>query len=77
MITLMVVTMTETTTIRVTKRTAEALENIREKLNAESLDEAIQSLIKKQRKAILQQTFGADRGKIKPFSEKDRGEDRN
>ncbi len=32
MITLLVVTMTETTTIRVTKRTAEALENIREKL---------------------------------------------
>ena len=69
--------MTETTTIRVSKRTAEALENLKEKLNAGSLDEAIQSLIKKQRKTILQQTFGADRGRIKPFSEEDRGEDRN
>jgi hypothetical protein len=67
----------ETTTIRVTKKTAEALENIRENLKAESLDEAIQSLIKKQRKIFLEQTFGIDRGKIKPFSEEDRGEDRN
>jgi hypothetical protein len=69
--------LTETTTIRVSKKTAEALENIRENLKAESLDEAIQSLIKKQRKTFLEQTFGIDRGKIKAFSEEDRGEDRN
>ena len=69
--------MTDTTTIRVSKRTAEALENIRENLNAESLDEAIQSLIKKQRKIILENAFGVDRDRIKPFSEEDRGEDRN
>jgi transposase len=31
---------------------------------------------KKRRKAILEKTFGIDKGKIKPFSEKDRGEDR-
>jgi hypothetical protein len=67
----------ETTTIRVSKKTAEALENIRENLKAESLDDAIQSLIKKQRKAILDKTFGIDRNKITPFSEEDRGEDRN
>jgi len=69
--------MTETTTIRVSKQTAEALENIRESLKAESLDEAIQSLIKKQRKAFLEQIFGIDRGKISSFTEEDRGEDRN
>jgi hypothetical protein len=69
--------LTDTTTIRVSKRTAEALENIRENLNAESLDEAIQSLIKKQRKIILENAFGVDRDRIKPFSEEDRGEDRN
>jgi DNA-binding MurR/RpiR family transcriptional regulator len=68
---------TETTTIRVSKKTAEALENIRENLKAESLDEAIQSLIKKQRKALLDQMFGAGRGKLTPFTEEDRGEDRN
>jgi hypothetical protein len=67
----------ETTTIRVSKRTAEALEHLREKLNAESLDEAIQSLIKKQRSTILEKTFGIDCDRIKPFSEEDRGEDRN
>ena len=69
--------MTETTTIRVSKKTAETLECLREKLNAESLDEAIQSLIKKQRKAILEKSFGVDRDRIKPFSEEDRGEDRD
>jgi DNA-binding MurR/RpiR family transcriptional regulator len=69
--------MTETTTIRVSKKTVEALENIRENLKAESLDEAIQSLIKKQRKVFLKQVFGIDRGKITSFSEADRLEDRD
>ena len=69
--------MSETTTIRVSKKTAETLEHLREKLNAQSLDEAIQSLIKKQRKAVLEKAFGIDRGKITPFSEEDRGEDRD
>ena len=69
--------MNETTTIRVSKKTAQALEDLREKLGAESLDQAIQTLVKRQRKAILDSSFGADRGKIKPFSESDRGEDRS
>ena len=69
--------MNETTTIRVSKKTAEALERLREKLNAESLDEAIQSLVKKQRKTALEKAFSIDRGRIKPFTEGDRGEDRN
>ena len=69
--------MSETTTIRVSKKTAETLEHLREKLNAESLDVAIQSLIKKQRRAILEKAFGIDRDRIKPFSEEDRGEDRD
>lgn len=69
--------MTEATTIRVSKRTAEALEVMREKLKAESLDEAIQLLVKKQRETILDNAFGAARGRIKPFTEEDRGEDRS
>ena len=69
--------MNETTTIRVSKKTAETLERLREKLNAESLDEAIQALVKKQRKAVLEKAFSVDRDKIKPFSEGDRGEDRD
>jgi len=67
----------ETTTIRVSKATAEALERLREKLNAESLDEAIRSLVKKQRKNVLEKAFSIDRDRIKPFSEEDRGEDRD
>jgi len=67
----------ETTTIRVSKKTAETLERLREKLNAESLDEAIQCLVKKQRKFVLEKAFGIDQGRIKPFSEGDRGEDRD
>jgi predicted CopG family antitoxin len=69
--------MTESTTIRVSKKTAETLELLREKLGAESIDEAIQSLVKKQRKTVLEKTFGVDRDRIKPFTEADRGEDRD
>ena len=69
--------MNATTTIRVSKKTAEALEHLREKLKAESLDAAIQTLIRKQRKAILDRTFAIDQKRIKPFLEEDRGEDRD
>jgi hypothetical protein len=37
--------------------------------------EPIELLAKKQRKVIVERTFGVDRDKIKPFSEEDRGED--
>ena len=69
--------MTEATTIRVSKKTAETLETMRQRLRAESLDETIQILVKKQRKAILDSAFGVARGRIKPFTEEDRGEDRS
>jgi len=67
----------ETTTIRVSKKTAEALEHLKAKLNAESLDETIQSLVKKQRRSLLEKAFRIDQAKIKPFTEEDRGEDRD
>jgi predicted CopG family antitoxin len=69
--------MNSTTTIRVSKKTAETLENLKEKLGTESLDETIQSLVKKQRKAVLEKSFGIDKNRIKPFTEIDRGEDRS
>ncbi|MCJ7424833.1 hypothetical protein MUP01_11295 [Candidatus Bathyarchaeota archaeon] len=68
--------MGETTTVRVSRKTLEALERLREKLGAESLDEAIQSLVKKQRKTAIDETFGLDKNKVKSFTEEDRGEDR-
>jgi predicted RNA binding protein with dsRBD fold (UPF0201 family) len=67
----------ETTTIRVSKKTAEALERLREKLKAESIDETIRSLVQKQRKIALENAFCIDKGRIKSFTEGDRGEDRD
>jgi superfamily I DNA and RNA helicase len=58
-----------TTTIRVSKKTAETLENIREKFKAQTLDETIQLLVKKQRKATLNKGFGIAKNRIKPFTE--------
>jgi hypothetical protein len=68
--------MADTTTIRVSRRTLETLERLRGKLAVESLDEAIQSLLKKQRKIIIDNAFGLDQSKMKSFTEGDRGEDR-
>jgi translation elongation factor EF-Tu-like GTPase len=64
--------MNKTTTIRVTKKTAETLEHFRQKLNAQNLDETIQLLVKKQRKATLDKGFGIAKNRIKPFIEEDR-----
>jgi len=67
----------EATTIRVSKSTLEILERLREKLKAGSLDEAIQDLIKQRRKMLVDEVFSLDKGRIRPFTEEDRGEDRN
>ena len=69
--------MSRTTSIQISKKTAEDLEHLRQKLGIESLDDAIQFLLKKHRSVILERSFGVDHDKIKPFSEEDRGEDRD
>lgn len=69
--------MSERISIRISRKTAEDLEHLRDRLGVENLDEAIQFLIRKHRSAILERSFGVDRGRIKPFSEEDRGEDRD
>ncbi len=53
------------------------LERLREKLGAQTLDETIRLFIAQQRKNRLNEVFGIDKGKIKPFTEEDRGEDSN
>jgi len=68
--------MGSSTTVKVSKTTLAELEKLREQLNVRSLDDAITSLIKRHRLQILQGTLGADRGKIRAFTEEDRGEDR-
>jgi predicted RNA binding protein with dsRBD fold (UPF0201 family) len=67
--------MSSMTTVKVSKATLRELEKLREQLNARSLDDAIRSLIKRHRLQLLQAALGADRGKIRAFSEEDRGED--
>lgn len=69
--------MSETTTIRVSKGTLKMLERLRQRLGASSLDETIRLFITLQRRQRLDELFGVDKGKIKSFSEEDRGEDRN
>jgi predicted RNA binding protein with dsRBD fold (UPF0201 family) len=69
--------MSETTTIRVSKSTLKMLERLRQKLRAQTLDETIRLFITWQRRQKLDEAFGVDKGKIKPFSEEDRGENRN
>jgi hypothetical protein len=64
------------TTIKVSKSTVAELEKLREQLNARSLDEAVRLLIRKHRMDALREALGADRGKIRSFTEEDRGEDR-
>ncbi len=64
-------------TIRVSQATLAMLENLRDKTNARSLDEAIQMLIRAQRHAVVAEAYGLDRGRVGPFVEEDRGEDRS
>ncbi|MBI2126267.1 MAG: VapB-type antitoxin [Thaumarchaeota archaeon] len=67
----------ESTTVKVSKATAKKLAALQRSLRAKSLEETIQMLVKRHRQDLLNEAFGADRGKIRPFSEEDRGEDRN
>ena len=69
--------MSEVTTMRVSKATLKMLERLKEKFDVGSLDEAIQALIRQQRKAAIDKAFGLDKDRIKPFTEEDRGEDRS
>ena len=64
----------ESTAIRVSRKTARKLSSLQRSLKITSLDETIDFLVKHYREELIRQAFGADRGKIKPFSEEDRGE---
>ncbi len=64
------------TTIKVSRRTVKMLEELREKFNSNSYEEVVLKLIQEYKKNIIEKYFGVDRGRIKAFSEEDRGEDR-
>ena len=67
----------ESTTVKVSKDTARKLSVLQHRLRKQSLDETIQTLVARHRKELIQEAFGADRGKVKTFGEGDRGEDRS
>ena len=69
--------LSDVTTVRVSRDTLRMLEKFRDKLNAESLDEAIRILIMRQRKVVIDEIFGIDKGRLRSFTEEDRGEDRS
>jgi len=66
----------DSTTIRISRSTLRMLEHERRKMGARSLDMVIRELVMRERKRILEEVFGADKDRLKPFSEEDRGEDR-
>ena len=65
-----------TTTVKVSKETLVELEKLRDHLDLRSLDETIAVLVRKHRAAVLDAVLGVDKGKVKPFTESERGEDR-
>jgi len=73
----MVNRLSEATTVRVSRNTLEMLERLRKKFKVGSLDEAIQALIRQRRRMVVNRAFGVDKNRIRPFTEEDRGEDRN
>lgn len=64
------------TTLKVSRKTLRELEELRTRTGARSLEEALRILLKERRVRYLNQVFGADKGRVKPFKEVDRGEDR-
>ncbi|MBO3799052.1 MAG: ribbon-helix-helix protein, CopG family [Thermoproteota archaeon] len=63
-------------TIKVSRSTLEELEALREALKAKSVEEVIRRFLMERRQRMLEEVFGIDKGRIKPFTEEDRGEDR-
>jgi len=64
------------TTIRISRSTLRMLERERQRMGVKSLDMVIRELVVRERKRVLEEVFGIDRGRVKPFTEEDRGEDR-
>jgi len=64
------------TTVKVSRDTLSNLERLREEMKARSIDETVRALIKSHRRKILAGAFGADKGRVRPFADEDRGEDR-
>ncbi len=69
--------MMESTTVKVSKETLRQLASLQQSTGSPSLDETIKLLVRQHRSDILSRVFGMDRGKLRSFTEEDRGEDRS
>jgi hypothetical protein len=67
----------ESTTVKVSKDTVRQLAALQRGLHTRTLEETIHLLLKRHRKELLDEAFGADRGRVSSFNEGDRGEDRS
>ncbi len=65
-----------TTTVRVSPETVRELERFRASLHTRTADETIRALMRLMSREVLRATHGIDRGRLGPFREEDRGEDR-
>ena len=59
------------------RSTLEELEALRESWEAKSIEDVIRRSLKERRQGLLEEVFGVDRDRVKPFTEEDRGEDRS
>ncbi len=64
------------TTVKISRETLSHLERLRGEMKARSIDKTVMALIKSHRRKILAGVFGADKGRVRPFTHEDRGEDR-
>ncbi len=64
------------TTVKISRNTLSELERLREEFNAKSIDETLRALIRERRRKLFATVFGSDEGRVTPFSEAGRGEDR-
>lgn len=65
----------ESTTVKVSKQTARKLSSLQGRLMSKSTHETVDMLVREYRLELIKHSFGTDRGKIKPFSERDRDQD--
>jgi predicted CopG family antitoxin len=63
-------------TIKVSRSTLAELEALREAMKAKSVEEVIKRFLAERRRRLLEEVFGVDKGRLRPFTEEDRGEDR-
>jgi predicted CopG family antitoxin len=63
----------EMSTIKVSRSTLAELEALREAMKARSVEEVIKRFLAERRQRTLEEVFGVDKGRLRPFTEEDRG----